>query len=78
MGGAFAQLGNSAAANGTALFVMQKFTTRKGIAERYHISLGSVKALMRRRILPYVKIGRIVRFELEKCDATMRGSNCTA
>ncbi len=57
---------------------MQKFTNRKGIAERYQISLGSVKALMRRRILPYVKIGRIVRFELEECDAAMRGSNCTA
>ncbi len=51
---------------------MQKFTNRKGIAERYQISLGSVKALMRRRILPYVKIGRIVRFDLEKCDAAMR------
>jgi hypothetical protein len=27
---------------------------------------------MRRRVLPYVKVGRIVRFDLEACDRAMR------
>lgn len=48
--------------------VMEKYTNRHGIAERYHLSLGSVKNLMRRRILPYSKIGRIVRFDVARCD----------
>jgi hypothetical protein len=47
---------------------MGKYTTRLGVAERYRLSLGSVKNLMRRRILPFVKIGRLVRFDIEECD----------
>jgi len=50
---------------------MKRFTNRQGIGERYQISLGTVKNLMRRRVLPFVKIGRIVRFNIEKCDQAM-------
>jgi hypothetical protein len=51
--------------------IMGKYTNRCGIAERYHLSLGSVKNLMRKRILPFVKIGRLVRFDTEKCDKAL-------
>jgi uncharacterized protein YhaN len=35
------------------------------------MSVGYIKTLMRKRILPFVKIGRMVRFDAEKCDRAM-------
>ncbi len=42
--------------------------TKAQIADRYQISMRSVTNLMRRRILPYVKIGRLLRFNPSDCD----------
>lgn len=42
--------------------------TKAQIAARYQISTRSVTNLMRRRILPYVKIGRVLRFNPSECD----------
>lgn len=43
-----------------------------GISSRYGICRRSTQNLMNRRILPYVKIGRIVRFDVAACDAAMK------
>ena len=44
---------------------------RKGIASHFGISERSVSNLMRRRLLPYVKLGRIVRFDLAACESAI-------
>ena len=50
----------------------RKYVGRKGLAERYDISERSVSELCRRKILPKIKIGRIVRFEVEACDQALK------
>lgn len=42
------------------------------IAEYYQCNIRTVTNLMRRRILPFVKIGRFVRFHVEDCDEAMQ------
>lgn len=42
------------------------------IAEHYACDVRTITNLMRRRILPFVKIGRIVRFDVQACDEAMR------
>jgi hypothetical protein len=42
--------------------------TKTQIAARYQISTRSVTNLMRHRILPFVKIGRLLRFNPTDCD----------
>ena len=42
------------------------------IAKYYGCSLRHVHNLMSSRILPYVKIGRFVRFDLAACDSSMK------
>jgi hypothetical protein len=44
---------------------------KKEIADHYRCDLRTITNLMRRRILPFVKIGRIVRFNVEECDRAM-------
>jgi len=46
---------------------------KKEIADHYRCDLRTITNLMRRRILPFVKIGRIVRFNVEECDRAMAG-----
>jgi hypothetical protein len=42
------------------------------IASYYACDIRTITNLMRRRILPFVKIGRIVRFDVQACDEAMR------
>ena len=49
-----------------------RWQNKAGIAERYGISLRSVDNLRRRRILPHVKIGGIIRFDVEACDKAFK------
>lgn len=49
-----------------------RWRDRKGIAEHFGISERSVGNLMRRRLLPYVKLGRIVRFDLGACETAVK------
>jgi excisionase family DNA binding protein len=44
---------------------------KQEIADYYRCDLRTITNLMRRRILPFVKIGRIVRFNIEECDRAM-------
>jgi excisionase family DNA binding protein len=51
----------------------RQWLTKAEIADHIGVSKRSVTKLMRRRVLPYVKVGRIVRFDLEACDRAMMG-----
>lgn len=44
---------------------------RKRIADYYGCNVLTISNLMRRRILPFLKIGRFVRFNVAKCDSAM-------
>jgi hypothetical protein len=41
------------------------------IAEYYNCDIRTITNFMRRHILPYVKIGRFVRFNIHECDEAM-------
>lgn len=45
---------------------------RKGIAAHFAISERHVTNLQRRRILPYVRLGRAVRFDVHACDQALK------
>lgn len=47
------------------------FLPKQEIAKRYQISVRQVTNLMRRRILPFVKVGRMVRFNTQSCDKAL-------
>lgn len=49
-----------------------RWKDRKGIAIHFGISERTVSNLTRRRFLPYVKFGRIVRFDLTACEAAVK------
>ena len=49
-----------------------RWVTKAGLAQHFSISLRTVTNLMRRRMVPYVKVGRVVRFDLDGCDRAMR------
>ncbi len=42
------------------------------IADHYKCSERHINKLMERRVLPFLKMGRFVRFELAACDQAMR------
>ena len=50
----------------------RKYVGLPGLAQRYDISERSVSELCRRKILPKIKIGRIVRFDVDACDAAIK------
>ena len=45
--------------------------TKKEIAARYKCDIRTITNFMRRGILPYVKIGRFVRFNVMECDEAL-------
>ena len=49
-----------------------RWATKAGIASHFGIGLRTVTNLMRRRVLPHVKLGRLVRFDLEACEVAFR------
>jgi excisionase family DNA binding protein len=42
------------------------------MAEYYRCDIRTITNLMRRRVLPFVKIGRLVRFNPAECDEAMQ------
>jgi hypothetical protein len=50
----------------------QVWKTREAIAAHFGLSLRYVADLQRRRILPYVKIGRMVRFDVRECERALK------
>ena len=49
-----------------------QWVNKAEIAQHFKCSIRHVNALMRRRILPFVKIGRFVRFDIAACDQAMK------
>jgi len=49
-----------------------RWLTKAALAQHYCISLRTVTNLMRRRVLPYVKIGQVVRFDVAACELAMK------
>lgn len=52
--------------------VQNRWLTKADLALHYSISLRTVTNLMRRRVLPYVKIGQVVRFDPQASEQAMR------
>lgn len=44
---------------------------KEELADYYRCNVRTITNLMRRRILPFVKIGRLVRFNIAECDLAM-------
>lgn len=49
-----------------------KWRTKKQIAAHFALCERTVTNLQRRRVFPYVKLGKSVRFDLELCEAAAR------
>ena len=49
-----------------------QWANKAGIAQHFKCSTRHINKLMRRRILPFVKIGRFVRFDIAACDQAMK------
>jgi excisionase family DNA binding protein len=47
------------------------FTDKAGIADRYGVSHRTIDNWIRQRRIPYLKCGRLVRFNIAKCDAAL-------
>ena len=56
-------------ATSTAPQVLESWVTKNTVALHLGIGVRTVNTWMKRRILPYLKVGRIVRFNLIACDA---------
>jgi excisionase family DNA binding protein len=48
-----------------------KWRTREQIAEHFSVSVRTVANLQRRRVLPFCKVGRLVRFNLDDCEKAL-------
>lgn len=49
-----------------------KWATRAQIRVRFQICERSLTSLMKKKVLPFVKIGRIVRFDIPACDEAFK------
>ncbi len=47
------------------------WVTREKIAQHFDFSVRTVANLQKRRVLPFVKVGRLVRFNLIKCEQAL-------
>ena len=45
--------------------------TKEQIAERFKCSIRTVTNLSRRKILPYYRLGRLIRYRAEECDEAL-------
>lgn len=49
-----------------------KWHSKKQIAGHFGVGLRTVTDWMRRRIIPFVKVGHVVRFHLPDCESAIR------
>jgi excisionase family DNA binding protein len=49
----------------------KSWKTKREIAAHFKCSVRTITSLMRRRVLPFVKQGRFVRFDTSDCDRAM-------
>jgi excisionase family DNA binding protein len=48
--------------------IEKKYAGKAAVAARYATCPSTIEKWMRKRVLPFIKIGRLVRFDLEACD----------
>jgi hypothetical protein len=46
--------------------------TRRGLADRYKISVRTVDRWVAGRLIPATRVGRCLRFDVARCDAALR------
>jgi hypothetical protein len=51
--------------------VKSRFTNKLGISQRYATSVRTIENWMTRHILPHIKVGRVVRFDVDRCDRAL-------
>ena len=49
----------------------KNWKTKRAIALHFNCSVRTITKLMKRKILPYVKTGSLLRFDTEECDRAM-------
>jgi hypothetical protein len=47
------------------------FTNTRGLAARYSVCPRSIQNWVKRRVLPVVRVGRAVRFNIAACDQAL-------
>lgn len=47
------------------------WVTRDEIAQHFGFSVRTVANLQKRRVLPFVKVGRLVRFNINRCEQAL-------
>lgn len=52
--------------------VEAKWASKKEVAAYFGIGLRTVTDWMRRRLIPYTKVGHVVRFNLSDCEDAIR------
>ncbi len=50
----------------------QEWVSKIEVSEHFGIGVRTVTDWMRRRILPFVKVGHVVRFNLVECETAVR------
>lgn len=63
---------NGKVAAGLCAHRSKTWKTKEQVARHFNCSYRTVGNLMCRRVLPFVKLGNVVRFDLDECDAIMR------
>ncbi len=46
--------------------------TREQLANRYHVSIRTIQKWKTRRRIPFIQIGRVVRFDAASCDKALK------
>jgi len=49
-----------------------EWLTKGEMAKHFKCSVRHINNLMKRRVLPYVKMGRFVRFDVAACDSSVK------
>jgi len=49
----------------------QSWVTREQVAQHFGFSLRTVANLQKRRVLPFLKVGRLVRFNINRCEQAL-------
>jgi hypothetical protein len=57
----------------TSTPVATQWLNKAEIARHYDCSVRHINTLMKRRVIPFLKIGRFVRFDRAACDHAMKG-----
>jgi excisionase family DNA binding protein len=62
---------NSSKRSGSVDLIGAAFTNKVGIAERYDVSPRTIDNWIQQRRIPYLKCGRLVRFNISRCDTAL-------